>query len=414
MYVPDSPSNLTNSSSITCPSFQQTLAVQISKTGLYVLIISLSLLGNTLVIFTIFKNHHMRNITNLFIANLACSDLLITFLGMPNMITQLYLYDKWIFGQFICKIVVFFQSVSVASSVLTLLAITKDRFVAIVFPFKPRMEFCRAAVILAIIWLTALGVMAPLLYAMRVQVNNQGYEVCVEDWSPAFNPSTTPRNYTVILFVCLYLIPLLTMAILYSIIGWKLWRRKSLGQQVNDVNPAQTAKKKVIKMLIIVVIVFAVCWLPLYVYQFIVFFALHRLRCFDSNYVFYFVSLFLCHANSAINPFLYALFNRNYREGFLYACRCFKSGKNNSSQSIVSITRNTNDGQAEVLGVRTLLRLHKAARSRNYSPQHGKTQGMDNEGMTVSTLAFTPKPEADIGCNSMILHFGNPTFSGEL
>lgn len=349
----------------------------------------------------------MRSVTNLFISNLAASDLLITFLGMPNMITQLYLNDKWIFGGFMCKLVVFLQSVSVASSVLTLLVITKDRFVAIVFPFKPRMEFRSAGIILALIWLSALGVMAPLVYAMRVQANSQGYEVCIEDWSPVFDAATAPRNYTVVLFVSLYLTPLLTMAVLYSIIGWKLWKRKRLGEQVNSVDPAQAAKKKVIKMLITVVLLFAACWLPLYIYQFIVFFALHKLPCFDSNFVFYFISLFLSHANSAINPFLYALFNRNYREGFLSACHCRKKDRRSprSFKSQTSITRNSvaeleQDDNENTRGiyapnVKSLFSLNTMRAG--YSPNHQPSVvGRDNRAMSpVRTLAVTSKNESD-------------------
>lgn len=75
-------------------------------------------------------------------------------------------------------------------------------------------------------------------------------------------------------------------------------------------------------MLITVITLFCVCWLPLHVYLFIVFFAYDKIPCFDSSLSFYFTSLFLGHANSAINPYLYALFHRKYREGFKAAWTC--------------------------------------------------------------------------------------------
>lgn len=75
-------------------------------------------------------------------------------------------------------------------------------------------------------------------------------------------------------------------------------------------------------MLITVITLFCACWLPIYVYQFIYFFALHKVPCFDSSLSFYFTSLFLGHANSAINPYLYALFHKKYREGFKAAWTC--------------------------------------------------------------------------------------------
>lgn len=306
-----------------CPVHYETTATQTIKTLAYCVIILLSLVGNSIVIFTVWRNNSMRSVTNLFIGNLAASDLLITFLGMPNMITQLYLGQKWIFGEAICKIVVFFQSVSVASSILTLLAISFDRFWAIIFPFKRRPSFFAARLMLGVTWVISLAVMAPFLYAQRVVVVADGYEMCIEDWAPAFNPQTAAKDYTLILFVTLYAFPLLTMLFMYSFIVSKLWKRQIPGfRSSGDEIRTRTLRKKVVKMLITVITLFCVCWLPLHVYLFIAFFAYDKIPCFDSSLSFYFTSLFLGHANSAINPYLYALFHRKYREGFKAAWTC--------------------------------------------------------------------------------------------
>lgn len=306
-----------------CPQYQETIVTQVTKTIAYSVIILLSLVGNSIVIFTVWRNNSMRSVTNLFIGNLAASDLLITILGMPNMITQLYLGYKWIFGAAICKIVVFFQSVSVASSILTLLAITFDRFWAIIFPFRRRPSFFAARFLLGVVWVISLSVMAPFLYAQRVIVGPEGYEICIEDWSPAFNPVTAAKDYTLVLFITLYVFPLLTMVIMYSFIVSKLWRRQIPGfRSSRDEIRSRALRKNVVKMLITVIALFCACWLPLYVYQFIYFFALNKFPCFDSSMIFYFTSLFLGHANSAVNPYLYALFHKKYREGFKAAWTC--------------------------------------------------------------------------------------------
>ena len=306
-----------------CPLHHETVATQVTKTLAYCVIILLSLVGNSIVIITVWRNMSMRSVTNLFIANLAASDLLITFLGMPNMITQLYLGLRWIFGAVICKIVVFFQSVSVASSILTLLAISFDRFWAITFPFKRRLSFFAARIILGVTWVISLLVMAPFLYAQKVIVGRQGYEICIEEWSPAFNSITASKDYTLILFIALYVLPLLAMFVMYSVIVSKLWRRQIPGfRSSRDELRTRALRQKVVKMLITVISLFCVCWLPLHIYQFIYFFAYHKLPCFDSSLIFYFTSLFLGHSNSAINPYLYALFHRKYRQGFKAACTC--------------------------------------------------------------------------------------------
>lgn len=113
------------------------------------------------------------------------------------------------------------------------------------------------------------------------------------------------------------------MVIMYSIIVSKLWRRQIPGfRSSRDELRSRALRKKVVKMLITVITLFCACWLPLYVYQFIFFFAYHKILCFDSSLSFYFTSLFLGHANSAINPYLYALFHKKYREGFKAAWTC--------------------------------------------------------------------------------------------
>ena len=73
-----------------------------------------------------------------------------------------------------------------------------------------------------------------------------------------------------------------------------------------------------------VIIIFALCWLPLWLFQFLIFFARDKYPCVAFNGTFYFLALYLGHSNSAVNPFLYALFNKNFRQGFRQACMCFK------------------------------------------------------------------------------------------
>ena len=125
------------------------------------------------------------------------------------------------------------------------------------------------------------------------------------------------------LFVTLYVFPSLTMLFMYSFIVSKLWKRQIPGfRSSRDEIRTRTLRKKVVKMLITVITLFCVCWLPLHVYLFIVYFASDRIPCFDSSMSFYFTSLFLGHAKLAINPYLYALFHRKYREGFKAAWTC--------------------------------------------------------------------------------------------
>lgn len=52
------------------------------------------------------------------------------------------------------------------------------------------------------------------------------------------------------------------MAILYYRVGKELWGHQAIGEDVEKQARAMLAKKKIVKMMIVVVIIFALCWLP--------------------------------------------------------------------------------------------------------------------------------------------------------
>lgn len=308
-----------------CTEYKETPLTQASKTLVYILIIVISIIGNSTVIYVVYRNIQERNMTNWFIANLAASDILVTFTGMPNMITELYM-KHWIFGSFVCKMVVYLQSVAVACSVLTLLAVTGDRYLCVVSPLRRRPGIDQAKYIVVLIWIVSLSIMAPLIAAQRSKQFPDGNYYCIEEWASPFDPEQAPKDFTIILFSVMYVAPLLGMAALYLRICQTLWKRKAPGEHINQTEiQIQKSRKKVFQMLVTVTAVFAACWLPLWVFQFIMFFAPGAISCLRDIKAFYFVSLFLGHANSAINPFLYSFFNVSFRDGFKNVSRCVRT-----------------------------------------------------------------------------------------
>lgn len=258
---------------------------------------------------------------------MAVADLLLTVWNMPSTTASfLSPTQNWIAGDLgiaLCKLIPFIQSLSVGSTVLNMTAIAIDRFFAVVFPLRRYVTFSVAYVMMAVIWLIALAISSPMLYAMNVVEIENGPRHCIETWQlPAGKTSTAPQDFTVVLFLFFYAIPLLVMSVLYSVIVYKLWIRKVPGQRsAANEQQADKSKKKVLRMLLVVVIVFAVCWLPIYISQFIYFYV-------DPcvPVPLWYTGFFLGHANSAISPILYVLFNENYRKGFrdLLLCRCGK------------------------------------------------------------------------------------------
>ena len=134
--------------------------VQLIFDILYVHIFMLGVFGNVLVCFVVARNRQMQTVTNLFITNLALSDVLLCVLAIP--FTPLYTFlGRWIFGRTLCHLVPYAQGVSVYISTLTLTSIAIDRFMVIIYPFHPRMKIEVCLLVIIGIWIFALLLTSP-------------------------------------------------------------------------------------------------------------------------------------------------------------------------------------------------------------------------------------------------------------
>uniref|UniRef100_G3T1U7 Neuropeptide FF receptor 2 n=2 Tax=Loxodonta africana TaxID=9785 RepID=G3T1U7_LOXAF len=293
----------------------------------YFLIFFLCMVGNTVVCFIIMRNKHMHTVTNLFILNLAISDLLVGIFCMPITLLD-NIIAGWPFGNTMCKISGLVQGISVAASVFTLVAIAVDRFRCVVYPFKPKLTIKTAFVIIVIIWVLAITIMSPsavMLHVQeekyyRVRLNSQGKTSpvywCREDW-----PNQEMRKiYTTVLFANIYLAPLSLIVIMYGRIGISLFKTPvpHTGKQNQEQWRAVSKKKqKVIKMLLIVALLFILSWLPLWTLMMLSDYAdLSPNELYVINIYIYPFAHWLAFCNSSVNPIIYGFFNENFHRGF--------------------------------------------------------------------------------------------------
>jgi hypothetical protein len=92
----------------------------------FLLVIVCGFFGNILVIWTVIFNKHMRTTSNMFILNLAISDLTLCIFSIPFNAYKT-LRHSWIFGSFMCKFAPFFQATNVFVSTMSITAIALDR-----------------------------------------------------------------------------------------------------------------------------------------------------------------------------------------------------------------------------------------------------------------------------------------------
>ena len=100
---------------------------------LFGVITFLGVIGNTLVIIVVLTNQQMRSSTNVLILNLAVADLLFVIFCIPFTAAD-YVLNEWRFGLLVCQAVQYLIYVTSYVSIYTLIMMTIDRFLAVVFP----------------------------------------------------------------------------------------------------------------------------------------------------------------------------------------------------------------------------------------------------------------------------------------
>ncbi len=276
----------------------------------FALIVVLGCVGNALVIIVVIKNKdHVRNTTNLFILNLAIADTLFLVFCVPFH-AIIYSTGVWPLGEIMCKFVHLLQCTSMVASVFTLVAMAGDRYLAVGHPLgtKHLRTPSMALGVSLTIWVLAIALAVPWpIYFTVLEYPGIG-AVCSDMWD---NGKST---YFLLLFVLSYLIPLITIFILSVLMIRKLWSVQSTDGPARE--SSLKAKRKVTKLIIVVVVVFCICWMPTHVlWLWINFFP----DTVPRTYTFFYSKVFshaLAYANSGMNPVIYAFLSTQFRKGF--------------------------------------------------------------------------------------------------
>ncbi|XP_067899206.1 neuropeptide Y receptor type 2-like [Heterodontus francisci] len=310
------------------------LSVQITLITAYALIILLGLVGNSLVIYMIVKYKTMRTVTNFFIANLALADLMVDTLCLP--FTLVYtLLGEWKLGAVLCHLVPYAQALSVHVSTLTLTVIALDRHRCIVFHLDSRISKKSSFITISMTWLVSAVLAGPLAIFREYKLVdlkpiNLQIVVCSEKW-----PSGNTRDgtiYSISMFILQYVLPLAIISYAYIRIWIKL---------KNHVSPCARSdshyrRRKTTKMLVMVVVVFAVCWLPLHIFQ-LVSDLDKRLFEFTEYKLLYTIFHVVAMCSTFANPLLYGWMNKNYRNGFIRFFRCSHNVDNLNLETSVKV-----------------------------------------------------------------------------
>ena len=290
---------------------------------IFSIIVLLGCFGNGLVITVVFKNKSFfRNTTNIFIVNLAVADLMFLIFCVPFH-AVIHTSPEWPFGECMCKVVHLVQYASMAASILTLVAMALDRYLAVVYPLKTKHLRTPKTALMVILFIWILSIVIalpwPVFYTVKVYRNiaPRPIAICADNWG-AYRKQRS--LYFLLLFLVTYAIPLVAITVLSILMVRQLWILPE--PDCPRLGSSLKAKRKVTFLVIFVIAVFFICWLPSHViWVWTNFFR----KTWRRNYTFYYMRILahvFSYANSSMNPVIYAFLSKNFRRGFRRALRC--------------------------------------------------------------------------------------------
>uniref|UniRef100_A0A3Q3AHJ6 Adenosine receptor B1a n=1 Tax=Kryptolebias marmoratus TaxID=37003 RepID=A0A3Q3AHJ6_KRYMA len=304
------------------------------REALELIIAFLSAVGNLFVCAAVGLNHKLRTVTNYFLVSLAVADICVGAIAIPcAILTDVGLPRHRLH---LCLLMLSVLIMFTQSSIFSLLAVAVERYVAIFMPFRycvlvtPR----SAALVILATWLLAFLIgLVPLM----------GWHKTPPDSGDCFFVLVVDMTYMVYFnfFACV-LAPLLVMFLIYARIFVAVKRQvRRVGTErggpggERPIGAKMRRETKMAASLFLVLFLFTVCWIPLHVINC---FLLLCPRC-SVPFELLLTAIILSHANSAVNPFLYAYTMTAFRDTFkaIFLCCRFVPNRNASGSGQVGL-----------------------------------------------------------------------------
>ncbi len=297
-----------------------------------------AIMGNLFIMAAVARFQSLQTPTNAFVVSLAVADFLVAVLVMPFSLVRSI--DSWRFGRCFCRAHFLLDVTFCTSSIFNLSCMALDRYIAVCDPlhYPARMSARRVAMLLMLCWIlplvisslcVSLGMYTQLPLAVVSSSTQQNTQTCLATFLIPYAFATSAISF---------FIPMGFMLFAYGKI-FKAAQRQArwihaidhhTGElQMNlktdstrrvqaDVERYSLKKeRKAVKTLGLIMGIFLLCWLPFFCVN-----VVHPLKGYSISPLVLEASMWLGYANSSLNPFLYALFNKNYRRVFAAMLHC--------------------------------------------------------------------------------------------
>ncbi|XP_049913904.1 neuromedin-B receptor [Epinephelus moara] len=304
-------------------------AVRCVMTSVYILIITVGLLGNITLVKIFITNSAMRSVPNIFISSLAAGDLLLLVTCVPVDAFR-YFSEEWVFGEAACKLIPVIQLTSVGVSVFTLTALSADRYKAIVNPMDIQTSSavfwtCLKAVS---IWLLSVLLAVPEAIFSQVvpmQGHRDNTNVTLVNCVPyPLSNQMHPKIHSVMIFLVYFLIPLTIISVYYYHIARTLIKsaHDMPGEVSEHTKRQMETRKRLAKIVLVFVGLFALCWFPNHVLYMYRSFHYHQTDLSLAHLIITLLARVLSFSSSCVNPFALYLLSESFRRHFNSQLRC--------------------------------------------------------------------------------------------
>ena len=282
----------------------------------YFISLLVALIGNVLIILVFYKYKPIRKSINYFVFNMAISDLLTPLTIMPfNIATTLSNGPGFLnllplpLAGVICKLCFFLADSSFVVSIVSLLMISSDRLIAVVFPLQIKLISMKVRFICIFMsWVVAISVYGLYLSLYYFQDN------CYLDWD-----AESHNHYNVAILIAFFFIPVCLLTIIYGAIAVTLKRRQRQRKNMAKSKRSRdhSSNRQIIGLSVAILAGFIISVGPFVVCYLIKIILKRTAPPGFENYpaLAFIISRLLLHSWGAFNPCMCFAFSENYRTG---------------------------------------------------------------------------------------------------
>ncbi|XP_041501738.1 urotensin-2 receptor [Microtus oregoni] len=261
------------------------------------------IVGNVYTLVVMCRFLHASASMYVYVVNLALADLL--YLMSIPFIVATYITKDWHFGDAGCRVLFSLDFLTMHASIFTLTIMSSERYAAVLRPLDTVQRSKGYRKLLALgTWLLALLLTLPVMLAIRL-VHRGPKSLCLPSWGPRAH-----RIYLTLLFGTSIVGPGLVIGLLYVRLARAYW----LSQQASFKQTRRLPNPRVLYLIFGIVLLFWACFLPFWLWQLLAQYHEAMPLAPQTARIVNYLTTCLTYGNSCVNPFLYTLLTKNYRE----------------------------------------------------------------------------------------------------